>query len=370
MRNGPTPLSMHLGMTGAFLQGRENAHSMLSDMIRGIQLYQNTEYKPRLSQRSIIWQSGQTTLQKILRENETAKSDVLPRPCCVLVPSLINGSAILDLSEDRSLARWLSEEQGFDVYLLDWGDLLREEDQDITIATLVGQRLCDVLSHLRQEAGGAPVHGLGYCMGGALMLGALSVKKGILDSLTLLAAPWNFHAGEQNLLSRVRFWAPSALMGASASRALKADALQSLFASMDPLVTHKKFTRFASMEQDSKEARLFVAVEDWVNDGKSLPHNIARECIEEWFLKNALYQGEWIIDGQKIDPALIDLPVFIVASHNDRLVDYDSAIALQPLLPNAQVYDALCGHVGMIAGSGCVAQVWQPIAEWMKNIRR
>ncbi len=366
MRNGPKPLSVHLGMTGAFLQGQENAAKALSEMIRGIQYYQKAEYKPHRSKRDIIWQSGQTTLQKIQCEVVGSVSGEQPRPSCILIPSLINGSDILDLCEQRSLASWLGA-QGMDIYLLDWGNLLQEDDKDISISNLVEERLCVALLYLKERIGDAPLHGLGYCMGGALTLGAAHVHPDIFKSITLLATPWDFFAGTQTLLNRVRFWAPSALHGVALTGFLSADALQSLFASVDPMLTQKKFSRYANMDQNSHEAKLFIAVEDWLNDGKSLPNVIAKECIEGWFLQNKPYSGAWELDGHMVNPSRIETPVLIVASKADRLVEFDSAASLKAILPNASLCEVTCGHIGMIAGKHSIAQVWEPIAQWMKN---
>ena len=56
---------------------------------------------------------------------------------------------------------------------------------------------------------------------------------------------------------------------------------------------------------------------------------------------------------------------FVVASSEDRLVEFDVAKALYEQLDGAVLHDPKCGHVGMIAGSHAVENVWQPIGEWV-----
>lgn len=364
MRRGPKPLSIHLGMTGASLQGHELAVQAFTEMVRGIQLYQKSEYKPVSSRHEEVWSSGQTRLRRILNDRRgTAEK----RDICVLVPSLINGSGILDLCTERSLAQWLSL-QGMDVYLLDWGDLMKE-DSSITIETLVCDRLGGALQHLKGQidTDKINIHALGYCMGGALALGMAVQNQGLINSLTLLATPWDFYAGQKTLLHHVRFWAPSAMAMIESKNYLSADQLQSLFASLDPMLTQKKFSRFSKMDMDSEEARIFVAVEDWLNDGKDLPAGIARECIMDWFIHNCPCSGAWTLKGQVVDPRQIEIPVHIVASQKDQLVEYDAALSLRKILPKADLTEPDCGHIGMIAGKKSIEQVWQPIARWMKK---
>lgn len=163
-----------------------------------------------------------------------------------------------------------------------------KEDSSITIETLVCDRLGGALQHLRDQAKAKKcnIHGLGYCMGGALSLGLAAQNSGLFNSLTLLATPWDFYAGQKTLLHHVRFWTPSAMSRIENKNYLSADQLQSLFASVDPMLAQKKFSRFSKMDMESEEARIFVAVEDWLNDGKDLPAGIARECIMDWFIHN------------------------------------------------------------------------------------
>ena len=72
------------------------------------------------------------------------------------------------------------------------------------------------------------------------------------------------------------------------------------------------------------------------------------------------------MDHSPLDLCAIDIPVMIVASRKDKLVEYDSAIDIIKHIPHAIVIEPDCGHIGMIAGGQCVDQVWRPIADWMK----
>ena len=62
----------------------------------------------------------------------------------------------------------------------------------------------------------------------------------------------------------------------SATR-LPVDLLQSLFALLDPWGVADKYRGFARLPPDSERARLFVALEDWLNDGVPLAAEVARD---------------------------------------------------------------------------------------------
>jgi len=355
---GINPLSMNLVMTGAMLHGQEHAEMAMVKMIKGMQKYQASSFYPKAAQKKSVWQSGQSSLFEIKNVASNDKS-----PLVVLVPSLVNGAEIFDLYEDRSMCAWFSDE-GFRTYLFDWGDLTKD---DVTnCSALITGKLQKALEHLKGENPNAPIHVLGYCMGGTLCVGLVHNAPDLVSSLTLLASPWNYHIGAQTLLSRIKFWAPSALMQSEKKGALSASSLQMLFASVDPLLTQRKFEKFLDMSDQEQNFKLFVAVEDWLNNGFDIPENIAQECITQWYLKNVQHEKKWSVGGQNVDPQTIECPIHIVASKKDRLVDYESSMALAAQLNNAEALDPDCGHIGMIAGAQSIENVWRPIADWMR----
>lgn len=355
-----SPLAMHLSMAGALLQGTKNAQYDMEQMVKGMQRYQTSDYIAKKCNYDVVWSLGEASLRRI-QVGHVQKNDIL-----ILVPSLVNKSDIFDLCEERSMAQWFCD-QGFDVFIFDWGNLSNEPE--IKIETLIADRLCSAIQKLHEQYSTKKIHALGYCMGGVLCLGAVYLTPQCLDTLTLIATPWDFHRGFQTLLNRIRFWAPLALMQAERSKILCSSSLQTLFASVDPLLTQKKFSKFVEMEEGSKNYKIFVAVEDWLNDGVDIPHNVAFETIENWYLKNALVKNEWHIANQKVDFKTLNIPVSVVASRKDSLVEYESAISLQKEIKHAEVLEVSCGHIGMMAGRNSIEEIWEPISEWIRNAK-
>lgn len=321
----------------------------MNPMIRGIQRYQNHPYKGRRAPFDTVWSAGTVSLRRIKASAENGQP-------IVLVPSLINDSSIMDVCEERSLASWLAG-QGMDVYLLDWGALCEDPEQN-SLSMLINDRLLAAARYVAKHRG-RPANALGYCMGGTMLAGAASEDGGAFDKLVFLAAPWNFHVGAQLLTGRVKLWAPQTLPRVMQKGVMPADWLQGLFASLDPDLALRKFSKFDAMDQDSEEAKLFVAVEDWINSGPDIPAGVAEETIQGWFISNKPGENKWI------DTNRIENRSLVIASSKDRLVDFESAQALASVLCHATLIDPACGHIGMIAGRGSVADVWMPIADFI-----
>ena len=124
----------------------------------------------------------------------------------------------------------------------------------------------------------------------------------------------------------------------------------------DSTLTHGKDLDFDLM---------FVAVEDWLNEGRDIPGSIAQICIIDWFIKNRTARKEWRVRDTVIMPESVQCPVMIVASKRDRLVTYESATCALSDFPNAHHVAPDCGHIGMMVGRHAKGQVWQKFADWV-----
>jgi len=282
----------------------------------------------------------------------------------LVVPSLINRSDVLDLYPDRSFMRFLTA-HGTHPYLLDWtADSAAPRDADVTY--YIEQILIPVLNDLREAHGRPPVL-VGYCMGGTLCVAPAALQPDLVSALVLLAAPWDFHADNDGM----RTWLTLAKPGLSAliDRCGEApvDLLQALFSGLDPTLVGRKFRSFAAMDLDSDAARRFVVLEDWLNDGVPLAGPVAKECLIEWYLDNTPLHGAWMVGGQVVTPEAITCPTIVVIPSRDRIVPPKSAEVLTKKIPGATVRTVALGHIGMMTGGRAEKEVFDPVADWIKN---
>ncbi|MFC4350648.1 alpha/beta fold hydrolase [Fodinicurvata halophila] len=323
------------------------------ELLDGIEAYRRHPYRRALEDPPVLWSEGSARLLDYGGSG----------PPLLLVPSLINRGYILDLSETCSLARWLAE-SGFRVFLLDWGTP-GEIERGFSLTDYIAGYLEASLDALRSETGQNPLL-VGYCMGGLLALAAAQRRAEDLRGLVLLATPWDFHAiPGQAALGRAALmtWGPLMdLMGE-----LPVDVLQSLFTMVDPMATIRKFRNFAALDPESEQARAFVALEDWLNDGVPLAAPVARECLGAWYAGNTTQMGAWRIAGRRVLPQRIELPTLCVIPAEDRIVPPASALALAEALPNVDVQRPKAGHIGMVAGRSAASRIWGPLRDWMRD---
>lgn len=325
----------------------------LERLLTGIEHYRRHPWRRDVTDPPAVWREGSSSLRDYGGIG----------PACLFVPSLINKSYILDLSEQHSLLRWLAG-QGVNPWLLDWGHPGGLE-HGFTLDDYIAGRLTRAFDTVAELTGG-PVTVAGYCMGGLLALGLAQLRE--LKGLALLATPWDFHAGDgaraRALAATLPLLEPQlALFGA-----LPVDSLQMLFAGLDPFGIQRKFETFAELAPDSERAALFVALEDWLNDGIPLAAPVARECIGGWYGENLPARNQWIVAGRPVRPAQLDIPAIGLIPSNDRIVPPESAMALQATMPACQCVEVAAGHIGMVVGSGMRKTVWAVLRDWIAAV--
>ena len=331
------------------------AHRLLD----GIEAYRHHDYSRDLPAPPTVWQAGTTRLLDYGACPEATAPDGAP---ILFVPSLINRAYILDLSPRISLLRWLAAE-GFRPLLVDW-DVPGSEERGFSLTDYVAGRLERALDAARALAGRPPLLA-GYCMGGTLAAALAQRRQQDLAGLILLAAPWDFHcdqpqAAPLGLGSLLSFGPVLDVLGE-----LPVDAIQALFAAVDPLGGVRKFLSFAGLDHRSAKAETFVALEDWLNDGAPLAAPVARECLGGWYGANTPAAGGWRIAGETVAPERLRLPALCVVPAQDRIVPPASARALGTAIPGCKLYEPAVGHIGMVTSSRARSQVWTPLTEWM-----
>lgn len=347
-RRGPRPLLLHLA------SGSERPSSPAGfdeELLAGIAAYRRHPYFRDLPDPPAIWSEGETRLLDYGGSG----------PPVLFIPSLINRAYVLDLMRSRSMLRWLAA-HGVHPLLLDWGWPGPAERQ-FTLTDVIAGRLERAVRAL-----GEPVVLAGYCMGGLLALAAALRLSGRVTGLVLLATPWDFHAENQDEAVRLAAALRTLEPLLEATGTLPIDALQTLFAAIEPGSVAAKFRGFAHTDQASEAAQNFVALEDWLNDGVPLAAPVARECLQQWYGENRPGSGTWRIDGALVDPAAVRCPTFIAAPARDRIVPPGSAQPLAGHIPGAILHQPQAGHIGMTAGPRAQATLWSPLLDWLGSL--
>lgn len=327
-----------------------------AEALAGMELYRRHPYRRAAPAAPVAWRSGSARLLDFGGSG----------PPILVIPSMVNGSEIMDLSPSLSPLRWLAT-QGFRVFQMDWG-APGPVERGFDLGDYLDQRLTPALDAVIRLCGG-PVKLIGYCMGGPLMLALAQREPERVDRVVTLGAPWDFSAFPEHKAMRDRRVEVVNLMASLEMMfgVIPPQMTQSFFALRDMASGVAKFRRFAQMDPFGEAAQRFVAVEDWLNAGSPLSVKVGRECFLDWVSDDALRRRGWCPGGVVFDPTEVEQPALVVSAQRDTVVRRTASEPLAEALPSAQLLKARVGHIGMVVGETAIDTVWQPLSGFMST---
>ncbi len=336
---GPHPLPLFLAHITRTC-GDDRAR--LARVLAGLRRYQDAPPAPPRPQRPVVAHVGDVTL----RDHGGSGRIV------VVVPSLINPPSVLDLAPGNSLLAGLAA-RGLRPLLVDWGDT-----EPLGLEALVETRLVPLIAGL-----GEPVALAGYCLGGTLAIGAAALLGPQVSRLALLATPWHFGGYDAAARTGLADWWAGVQPLAAGMGALPMDLLQPAFWDLDSTALAAKYEKFAGLDK-GPEAAAFVTLEDWSNNGQPLSLAAAAGLADTLFAADAPGRSAWSIAGQRIDPAVLAIPILDVIASRDRIVPPGAALSTGGIgTPLALA----AGHVGMVVGGRAPGLLWNPLAAFLRG---
>lgn len=350
--NDRLPPAAKLDQNGFALALEEEARRRYATFLQGITHYRQYRLPRRLAPPPLFWQAGTSRLHQFSEHGVPV----------LLIPSLVNRAVILDLTGSRSLVRYMAR-RGIRPFLMDW-DAPGPEEIHFSLAGYIQRRLIPAAQAIHTESGQPPII-LGYCMGGLLALALALCRPDLCAGYIGLATPWDFHAGLDNGRAALRTVAPHLSTLIHKTGFMATDLIQALFSMLDPGTVGKKFRAFANMQPRSTRANMFVAVEDWLNDGVPLAGPVAQECLIDWYVHNKPARKQWTVGGTCVAPDMLKAPSLLVIPTQDRIVPPDCARALAKALPNPQTQEVNLGHIGMVTGHTAPDTMYRPLVQWI-----
>ena len=250
------------------------------------------------------------------------------------------------------VARYL--EQGFDVYMIDWGDPRRRrprpDPRGLRLPVSCREAVSSSLAQHRRE----DLHLLGYCMGGTLSALFAALHPGSVRTLTLLAAPIDF-GGRDSLLhlwTDAKHFDVDAFVDAHGN--CPAWFLQACFlvheAGAEPPGEEPRAS--TSRWTSCKAIANYFAMERWINDNIPIAGETFREFVKKLYQGNELVRGTFQLGDRRDRPRRIVAPLLLLTASNDHLVAPSSTEGIRPHVGSRDIRSMTidAGHVGLVVG--------------------
>lgn len=287
------------------------------------------------------------------------------QPPLLIIYSLVNRPAILDLSPERSVIAGLIA-GGFCVYLLAW----RPPGAARRHLGLADYVLGDIDDAVRwvSTAHDTPPHLLGVCQGGVLALCHAALAGARIRSLTTLATPINTDTGDDRLAQLARDVDFDALVTATGN--VTGQGLATVFASLKPFALGpQRYAGLAALaDADDTALEAFMRMERWMYDGPDLAGRAFAEFAREIYQRNALVRGDLTLEGRPVWLEAIRAPVFNAWAEDDHLVPPAAAQALADRVQGEyEAFSVSGGHLGLFIGGRAHRDLYPALTAWMRN---
>ncbi len=309
----------------------------------------------------VVLSEGTHRLLRYRRETPATYADPL-----LLCYALVNRPYILDLQSDKSVVQQYLR-RGFDVYLIDWGTP-SDADRVLTLEDYVGGFLGRSIAEVRRAHGRERLHLLGYCMGGTMATLATALDPEPIKTLTLLAAPIDFHGEEGllNLWTHGEHFDVDALIDTYGN--CPAWFLQACFTAMNPIGNlFEKTLAFFEQMDDFDAVANFCALERWINDNIPVAGETFRQFVKHLYQRNELVKGELRLGGRQVDLGRISCPLLLLTASNDHLVAPASTEGIRPHVSSRDVTSMpiAAGHVGLVISGKAQKTYWPAATGWL-----
>src|SRR3954463_16736078 len=315
---------------------------------------------------SIIEEAPQCTVYRYLVPDETLCRE-LP---VLLVPPLAAPTLCFDLRRGCSLAEHMLG-LGHPTYLLEYGDIAFS-DRDLGLEHWVEDIIPTAVRKVSEDAGGAPVQLVGWCLGGIMSLLAVAGDDTLpVNSVAMVASPFDF--------TRVRIMSPirplanvtNGLLGTALYRAL-GGAPAPLVKRGFQLTSIDKYLTKPVVVLNNLHDREFLAqieaVDNFIDNMHAYPGRTMGQLYHRFFRVNELAGGTLTLTDRTIDLADVHVPVLSIAGKTDVLAPRPAVHHVAELLPNApqvRLETAPGGHLGVLTGRSAAKTTWEYLDDFL-----
>jgi polyhydroxyalkanoate synthase len=318
-----------------------------------------------LTPKETVWTLNKTTLYRYIPTKPSEERYPIP---LLLVYALINKPFIFDLAPGRSFIEYMVE-QGFDMYLLDWG-APGLEDRETTFDDYVTEYLSRAVRKVQRVSGAQEISILGYCLGATLT----TVYAGLypnapVRNIILLTAPLDFSRSPEGSMA---MWLDEErldvdqLVGAFGN--VPGELIRFWAKMLKPAENFVgAYVSLWKMLDDKGAVKGWQAINRWVEDVIPFAGAAFRQFVSDYVRGNKLVKGQHEIKGQRVDLSNIRSSLLNIVAQYDHLVAQSQSESIMDLVSSddKELRVIPSTHVGIMASTRARYKLWPEIAEWL-----
>ncbi len=296
----------------------------------------------------------------------------------VMIPPLGATAVNFDLFPDRSIVKYLMA-QGFDVYLIDWGEVHHHEHGQ-SLHHYISTWFPAAIKAIREDAGRRKLSLIGYCMGGLLSLMYMSHENDKnIKNLVTIVSPINWYecgaAGELIKLMNKKADIISGTLHIHLSKVpdvafqIPGWMLALIFKLTDPIGSLKSYYQGLIKMWDRDFLIRRKTMEQWFDNMQDYSGAMVRDVMTDFIYHNKLASGKIQMGDEEIDLSNIESPLLAFAGKTDNVVSIKSAEGILDVVSSQdkQFHEVPGGHAGAFAGKKSFESTWPITVEWLSK---
>jgi polyhydroxyalkanoate synthase len=308
---------------------------------------------------SVVYTRGSMRLLRYAAPKRRHRTPIL------FVYSLVNRWYILDFLPGRSLIEHLTQREGFDVYVIDWG-IPGKDEQHLTWEDLLGGTIRSAVKWTQRSSGSDDVTLYGYCMGGTLALAYASLYPQGVRNLVAQATPVDFSKGGIfTLWTQPGHFDVDSIVDAYGN--VPTQLLERGFMAAAPVQRITRWLEVCRRIDDPSFVLTFLAMERWGADAIPFPGEVYRQFIKDCYQRNRLCQGQMDVGGERVQLGNIRCPVLNIIADHDIIAFPEMSEPLPSLVgsTDCETQRFPVGHIGLSASGKAPAVVWPKVSRWI-----
>ncbi|MEJ2736389.1 MAG: alpha/beta fold hydrolase [Anaerolineae bacterium] len=318
-----------------------------------------------LTPKDVVWTLNKARLYRYQPVRPPEERYPIP---LLLVYALINKPFIFDLAPGRSFVEYMVD-QGFDLYLLDWGSP-GPEDQGITFDDYVTEYLSRAVRKVVRTSGVSEISMLGYCLGATLAtVYAAHYPDVPLRNLILLTAPLDFSSPPEGSMA---MWLEEERLDVDRMIGAFGNVPGELIRFWAKLI--KPVENFVGAYvsvwknlDDEQAVRGWQAINRWVEDVIPFSGSAFRQFVMDYVRGNELIRGQHEVEGRRVDLSQIRAALLNIIAQYDHLVAPSQSSSIMELVSSEdkELRVIPSTHVGIMASGRARYKLWPELAEWL-----
>ena len=315
--------------------------------------------------KDLVWTLNKAKLYRYVPVLPKEKRHPVP---LLLVFALMNRPYILDLRPGHSFVEYMVN-QGYDVYLLDWG-APGPEDKNLKFDDYTLEYMPRAIRKLKSISRSEEFSLLGWCIGAILttIYAALRGDEG-LRNLILLTAPLDFSNKQGLTFARwtdERYFDVEKVLTAFGN--MPGEMIDYGAKALKPMENYiGNYVKLWDNLDDPRVVDAWQAMNTWVTDNVPLAGGAFRQLIVDLYRNDRLMRGELLMRGEPVDVSRIHANLLTVIAEGDHITPpcQSEPILSKVSSTDKELFRIAGGHIGIMAGSGAAKHTWPHIDGWL-----